>query len=423
MRRIAALLILAATTTGAQTIAITGGTVFPVSGPRIEGGTVVIKDGKVVAVGRGIAIPAGAERVDATGKWVTPGLVNASTSLGLSESGDPQFSGGYNDTRATGPKGIAAAFTVWEGINPASTIIMPTRQDGITSVVVGPSGGIIGGKAAFVDLAGDNVNAMLVRAPVAMVATFDPSAGNLKSRGELLNTLRELVADAKAYATKRVAFEANQTRTFSAPRADLEALQPVVAGTMPLAVEVDRASDIRAVLALGKEFGLKLIIAGAAEGWQVAAELKAAKVPVLVGAMNNIPGSFNTLGMRQENAALLRAAGVPVTLIGNGPGDEESYNIRNIRQEAGNAVAYGMSWDDALRAVTLAPAEAFGVADKVGSLQAGRSANVVIWSGDPFEFGTRAEKVYIHGALQGGKSRQDELAERYRRLPPAYRNP
>jgi len=104
MRRIVAVLIFAATTTNAQTIAITGGTVFPVSGPRIEGGTVVIKDGKVVAVGRGIAIPAGAERVDATGKWVTPGLVNASTSLGLSESGDPQFSGGYNDTRATGPK-------------------------------------------------------------------------------------------------------------------------------------------------------------------------------------------------------------------------------------------------------------------------------------------------------------------------------
>ena len=159
---------------------------------------------------------------------------------------------------------------------------------------------------------------------------------------------------------------------------------------------------------------LKLIIVGAAEGWQVAAELAAAKVPVMVGAMSNIPSSFEELGTRQENAALLRAAGVPVVLIGNGPGDSENFNVQNIRQEAGNAVAYGMSWDDALHAVTLAPAEAFGLADKLGSLRTGREANVVIWDGDPFEFSTRAEQVFIRGVKQGGKSRQDELVERYK---------
>lgn len=404
-------------------IAITGGTVFPVSGPRIENGTVVITAGRITAVGANIAIPAGAERIDATGKWVTPGLINAATNLGLSDAGSPQFSGGYNDARATGVKGISAAFNAWEGINPASTLIRPTTQDGITSVLVAPGGGLIGGRAAFVDLAGADIASMVVRAPVAMIATYDASAGSFQSRGELLGALRDLLSDARTYATRRAAYEANQSRTLAASKADLEALQPVLAGTMPLVVGVDRESDIRAVLALGRQFGLKLVLYGAAEAWQVAAELRAANVPVMVGAMSNIPGSFNTLGMRQENAALLRAAGVNVTIIGNGPGDNATFNVRNIRQEAGNAVAYGMTWDDALRAITLAPAQAFGIADRIGSLQAGRAANVVVWSGDPFEFGTRAERVYIRGALQTGPSRQDELAERYRRLPPGFREP
>jgi imidazolonepropionase-like amidohydrolase len=402
----------------AQTIAITGGTVFPVSGPRIERGTVVIRDGRVLAVGANVAIPDGAERVDATGKWVTPGIINAATNLGLTEAGGPQFSGGQDDTRSSNTKGISASFNPWEGINPFSTFIIPTRQDGITSVLVGPAGGLIGGRAAFVDLAGESVSTMLVRAPVAIVSTFDASAAQAQSRGELLGALRDLFNDVRVYATRRPAYESNQTRALAAKKADLEALQPVLAGTMPLIVGVDKSSDITAVLALAKEFKLKVVLYGAAEAWRVAGEIKEANVTVMVGAMSNIPTSFNTLSARQENAGLLRAAGVNVVLIGNGPGDPNSFNVRNIRQEAGNAVAYGMNWDDALRAITLAPAETFGVADRIGSLQAGRAANVVVWSGDPFELSTRAERVYIRGALQTGRSRQDELAERYRTLPP-----
>jgi imidazolonepropionase-like amidohydrolase len=141
---------------------------------------------------------------------------------------------------------------------------------------------------------------------------------------------------------------------------------------------------------------------------------------VLTGAMNNIPQSFSSLGARQENAAILRKAGVAVALIGNGGGDEEMFNVRNIRYEAGNAVAYGMSWDDALRGITLAPAEIYGVSDKVGSLRPGREANVVIWSGDPFEFSSRAEAVYIRGKKIDSPSRQDMLEKRYKTLPPKY---
>ena len=406
-----------------STIAITGGTVFPVSGPKIERGTVLIRDGRIVEVGATVVVPAGAQVIDATGKWVTPGLINASTQLGLSEGGSPQFSGGYDDTRAKGTNGVAAAFKAWEGINPASTFIIPARQGGVTSVIVHPNGGLISGQSAMVDLAGDDVDAMLVRrgagrgsAAVAMRASFSNDAAQAGARGELLGKLRELLLDATLYGRNRAAYERNASRVLSAPRADLEALQAVVDTALPLAIEVNRASDIRAVLALTQRerSPLKLIISGAAEGWQVARELAAARVPVMVGAMSNIPSSFDELGARQENAALLRAAGVSVVLIGNGPGDPENYNVRNIRQEAGNAVAYGMSWSDALRAITLAPAEAFGLADKVGSLRAGREANVVIWNGDPFEFSTQAEQVFIRGVRQGGKSRQDELVERYR---------
>jgi len=135
--------------------------------------------------------------------------------------------------------------------------------------------------------------------------------------------------------------------------------------------------------------------------------------------MNNIPGSFTTLGQAQENAGLLRRAGVQVVIIGNaGNGDEETFNVRNIRQEAGNAVAYGMSWTDAMRSVTLTPAEVFGVAARVGSLQVGRDGNVVVWSGDPFEFSTNAERVFVRGKEYTALNRQEMLTERYKLLPP-----
>jgi imidazolonepropionase-like amidohydrolase len=413
---------LAASQVQAQVIAITGGTVHPVSGPRIEHGTVLIRDGRIAEVGAKVVVPAGATIIDATGKVVTPGLINANTTLGLSEAGGPEASGGYNDVSAKGTRGISAAFRAWEGLNPASSFIAPARKGGVTTVLVAAPGRMISGQAAFVDLAGDQVEQMLVRradgsAAVAMSATFNAGAAEVASRGELIGRFRELFADARAYGANRAAFERNATRAFAAPRADLEALQRVIDTTLPLAIEVNRASDIRAVLELKRrdKLPLKFVLVGAAEAWQLAPELAAAHIPVMVGAMNNIPTDFSALGSRQENAALLRAAGVSVVLISNGPGDTENYNVQNIRQEAGNAVAYGLSWEDALRAITLAPAETFGLADQIGSLRPGREANVVVWDGDPFEFATSAVHVIIRGKVQTGTSRRDELTDRYKR--------
>ncbi|HET8771793.1 MAG TPA: amidohydrolase family protein [Gemmatimonadaceae bacterium] len=414
-----------AATASAQTIAITGGTVYPVSGPKIENGTVLIRDGKIAAVGASVTIPADAERIDARGKWITPGFINSATTLGLNEAGGPQFSGGYNDVSARGETGIAAAFEAWRGLNPLNTFIAPARQEGVTSVVVMPGGGMVSGQAALIDLVeAIAVDGMVRDAPTAMVGQFgNPGSGETDARAEFWGRWRRLLDDVKAYQARRAAYEMGNTREYEARQADLEALIPVVAGEMPLMLGVDRASDIIEALAFAREYGLKLWIAGGAEAWMVAPQIAAARVPVFTGAMNNIPGDFATLGQAQETAGLLRAAGVTVVLIGNGPGDPASFNVRNIRQEAGNAVAYGMSWDDALRAITLAPAEVMGVASQVGALAAGLDANVVVWSGDPFEFASVAEHVYVRGREFTGKSRQQLLVERYLSLPPSYRTP
>jgi imidazolonepropionase-like amidohydrolase len=403
-------------------VAITGGTVYPVSGPAIEHGTVLMRDGRIVAVGSNVALPADAQRIDASGKVVTPGLVNAATQLSVVDIGAVA---GTRNVSARGREGIAAAFSVWDGLNPVSVLIPPARAAGITSVVIAPRGGIIAGQAAVLHLVDGNAADMVMRSPVAMVGQIG-NAGqvNLQSRGELMLHLREVLDDARAYSRRKADYERAQTRQFAASRLDLEALGPVLGGRVPLLLDADRASDIESAMKLARDYNLKLIIAGAAEAWLVADKLAAAHVPVLTGAMNNIPLSFSSLGTRQENAGLLRRAGVTVVIVGNaGGGDEEGFNVRNVRYEAGNAVAYGMSHDDALRAITLAPAEVFGVADRVGSLQPGKDADVVVWSGDPFEFATQPEHVFIRGREVSGLTRQDMLEQRYKSLPPDYKRP
>ena len=401
---------LMASSAGAQTVAITGGKVFPVSGPSIDNATVLMVDGKIAAVGASVVIPAGATRIDARGHWVTPGFINASTRLGLVEI---DMVNDTNDASAKGDRQVSAAFRSWEGLNPASVLWAPARNDGITSVVSVPGGGLIAGQAALVDTAEGERQAMVRKAPVAMIVNFgEPSAGGTQARGELLLRLRELLDDARTFTDRRDAFENAGTRAFAVGRVHLEALADVLAGKMPVLAQADRATDIEAALDLAAEFKFRLIIHGGAEAWQVADRLAKAHVPVLTGALGNIPSSFASLGSRQENAAILRKAGVPLVLIAD---QGDTFRARTIRQHAGNAVAYGLPWDEALRAVTLAPAEAFGVADTIGSLQVGRDANVVVWDGDPFEFATHATHVFVRGRDTRTPSREDLLTERYKK--------
>jgi imidazolonepropionase-like amidohydrolase len=396
----------------AQPIAIIGGKVYPVSGPPIENATVVIDNGAIKDVGANVAVPAGATRIDATGKWVTPGLIHAASGLGLVEVGAVPDA---NDASAKGDRAVAASFRAWDGLNPDTVLWDPARNEGVTSVVVAPGGrNLISGQAALVDLAEGPRADLVRRAPVAMFGQLSSAEGaGASARGELVQRFRELIGDVRAFAARRDAYDTGNSRELSARRGDLEAMIPVVEGRLPLVVGVNRAADIETALDLARELNLRIMVLGGAEAWKVAARLAAEKVPVLTGALDNIPSSFATLGSRQENAGLLARAGVPLVIVGS-PG--EAFNVRNIRQEAGNAVAYGLAWDAALRAVTLTVAEQFGVADRVGSLQPGRDANVVVWSGDPFEFATVAEHVFVRGRSVKRTSRQDELTEKYKRL-------
>lgn len=396
----------------AQTIAITGGTVYPVSGPKIEQATVLIRDGKIAAVGTNITIPADATRIDATGKWVTPGLIDGAGQMGLVEVG------AVGATREGSQRAdtIAASFNVAEGLNPASLVIPVTRIEGITTTLAAPTGHLVSGQAVLIDLDGATIEEMLAQSPVGLVATLSEGAKDEAggSRAGVAERLRAVFRDALEYERRKGDFTRAQIQPLSASAADLEALLPMLHGRLPLIAIANRRSDIETALRLAREFKLRLVLAGAQEAWQVAPAIASAGVPVLVQPLDNIP-SYDGLGVRYENAALLARAGVKVVLL-----ETDTHNSRNLRQQAGNAVSYGLPWDQALRAVTLSPAEAFGVADRYGSLEVGKVANVVVWSGDPFEFSTGVEHVFIRGRAIPLRSRQTELMERYRTLPPTY---
>jgi imidazolonepropionase-like amidohydrolase len=392
-------------------LAITNARVMPVDGPVIDRGTVLIQDGKVAAVGADVAVPAGATVIDGAGKVVTPGFIESNTNLGIVEIS--LSAEGTADQNTTDP-GIGAAFTVVDAWNPYSTAIPVTRVEGITRAVVAPGGTthLLQGQAAVFDLAGEHVPASVSKAPVAMMAALGEAGAGLAggSRATAMLRLREVLQDAADFARYRTAWNAGQRRDYVRGRLDLEALQAVLKGEVPLAVQANRASDLLAAMRLAEEFKLKLILVGGAEAWMVADEIARREVPVVLKPLTNIP-SFDALNATLENAARLRAAGVIVVLS-----TFDTYRAGTLRQEAGNAIAYGLDRDEALRAVTLAPAQVWGVADTTGSLAPGKDADLVVWSGDPFELTTHAEQVFIRGREMPKTTRQTELFERYRTI-------
>lgn len=391
----------------AQPIAITGGTVFPGAGPKIERGTVVIVNGKITAVGPNVTVPAGATIVDATGKWVTPGLIHAGANAGTGVAG----LGGYGERSVSGE--VNPSFNLTDGIDPAAFSIAVARTGGVTTGVYTPDGSFIPGTAVVVDFAGETVGQMIVRSPAALLIDLSDgskSAGG-GARAGTIARLKRLFADAIEYDRRRLEYKRRATQAFSAPAAELEALLPALRGTMPIVITANRRIDITNALKLGREYRLKLILSGAIEGWQVAPAIAAAGVPVIMEPNRDIP-SFDGLGARLDNVTLLREAGVKVVIAQGDAGGE-----RSLRYAAGNAVRNGVKWDDALRMVTTWPAEAFGLT-QYGSLAAGQVANVVVWSGDPFEFSSVAERVFVRGQDTSLRTREHELRDRYRTLPP-----
>ena len=393
------------------TVAIVNGRVLTAAGPAIERGTVVIRGGRIVAVGADVTAPDGAAVIDAAGKIVTPGLIESNTNLGIVEIS--LSAEGTADQSTTDP-GVSAAFNVADAFNPFASTIAVTRVDGITRalVVPGGTGHLVQGQAAVFDLLGEHAPASATRAPAAMMAVLGEAGAGLAggSRASAILRLRELLQDAVDFNRNRAAWNTGQRRDYARGRLDLEALRPVVTGELPLAIYANRASDLLAALRLATEFKLELILVGAAEGWMVAGELAKAGVPVVLKPLTNIP-SFDALGATLENAARLQRAGVQVALS-----SFDTHRAHTLRQEVGNAIANGLDRDAALRAVTLTPARIWGVAARTGSLEAGKDADVVVWSGDPFELTTRAEHVFIKGREVPRETRQTELLKKYRAI-------
>jgi imidazolonepropionase-like amidohydrolase len=404
-----------------ETIAVVGAKVYTMgSAGTLDDATVVIENGRIHAVGRGIPVPSGARTVDAHGKVVTPGLFESYTQLGLVEV----FAvAGTRDATEQNDR-LTAAFDVTDALNPRSTLLPIQRVEGITRAVVVPGNGksLLAGRGAAIHLGvGPN---LIVRSPIAMFAALGETGAKLAggSRAGAMLLLKEALDDAKDYAEHRAAWEKAERRPYALSRLDLEALGPVVRGELPLVVQVERASDIEAALRLARERHLKLILAGCDEGWIVADEIAAAKVPVLLNPLSDLPATFEHLGATLENAARLHKAGVLFAFIVGDP-----HNARNLRQLAGNAVAYGLPWDEALKAITVNPARIWHLDDRIGTLEPGKEADLVIWDGDPLELTTGAERVFIRGVEMPKKTRQTDLRDRYLHLggvmPKAYEKP
>jgi imidazolonepropionase-like amidohydrolase len=436
---LAALAAAIAAPAAAETVAVTNARILT-AGPagEIARGTIVLQDGKIAAVGPAAQVPAGARVIDAQGGVVTPGFIAPNALLGAVEVRS------LGDDLAVNNPEIGASFDVQYALNPASTLIPVARLAGITRAIVVPlsagggggsfhdddgeevmtagdgggskSSALFAGQAAAIHLAeGPEI---LMKPKVGMVVPFGDGGANVAggARGAEIIALKSAFRDVRDYMRNRAAYDRAGVRDLALSKSDLEALIPVVEGRMPVIALVHKASDIRAVLKFAREEKIKLILSGVEEGWMVAADIAAAGVPVILDPLSDRPESFQVLGSTLENAARLNAAGVTVSLEGTGG----AHRVRELRYNAGNAVAYGMPYQAALAAVTINTARIFGVADRVGSLEPGKDADLVIWTGDPFEPLSQPKAVFIAGKAQPMTSRQIELRDRYKDLSGPY---
>ena len=401
----------------AQTIAITHAKAYSIPGsPPLQDATILIHDGHIADIGTEIQVAAAARIIDAQGKIVTPGLMNSGTELGLVESGSDDTT---DHAVTSGPLG--PAFDVQYALNFNSTLFAIASADGLTRAVTVPSSSAVApfaGLGAVLRLSeGADI---LDRAHAAMFATVggmsSSQVGGSRSAQWLL--IRNALDEAKGYAELVKAGKSHNLSEhgYLLIRMNLEALLPVIEGKTPFAVTARRESDIRQAIWLSEDYKLRIIVCGGDEAWRVAADLASRKIPVVLDPFSSAPATFDQIGARLDNAALLQRAGVKISF--SVPGVHMSHDSGLvIREGAGIAVANGLPWDEALRAITLSPAETWQIDDHYGTLQPGKDADLVIWSGDPLEPMSSAEIVLIRGQQVSLKTRQTELQERYSPKP------
>ncbi len=419
MSRLQALL-LAALPALAQTHAIVNARIVPVTAPPIEHGTIVIQNGRIAAVGAKVTPPSGADRIDATGLSVYPGWIDAETTLGLTEISSVRGSVDTVELGAFNPQAQA-----WVAVNPHSELIRTARANGVTTALVVPAGGRIAGTASAVNLFGNYPNEMVLESRVGIVLNL-PSRYRRTGRGpgeegapegaaaredrvaEDLAKLKQYLRDAKAYVEMR----ARQEKAGGAPAGldvALEALLPVMLGRRAVLCPADHFRDIRAAVDLAGEFGLRLIIVGGADAWKVADLLKQKDIPVIYTRVESLPRApEDPYDAPFAAPAALRKAGVRFAIATGGASD-----ARNLPYHAALAAAYGLEREDALRAITLWPAELLGIADRVGSISVGKLANLLVAKGDPLDVRAEIRYVFIQGRLVPLESRNTELYQRF----------
>jgi len=410
MRVLSALLIAAALAApaAAETVLIRDGRVVTNGAAgTIEGGDVLIVDGRVSAVGADIAAPRGARIVEANGRYVTPGAFAAMSEIGLSEISG---SGAPNDADLDSDD-ISAAADASRAFNPQVTAVAVTRMEGVTHAAIAPSSTdtIFGGRGALVSMSGEPDS--LLRGNAFMVVELGETGANRVggSRAALWPAFEAALRDAREYPNRYRSGQGGAVLS----ELDAAALQPFARGQGLFLVHIESAADIRRLIRFKRDNpALRFAIHGGAEAWQVADDLARAQIPVIVDPLSNLPDRFERLSARLDNAALLDRAGVTVA-IAPAPGTVDAHQARLVLQLAGNAVANGMEWDAAFAAVSRTPAEIFGVGTTLGRLERNYQADIVIWDGDPLQVTSAPDAVFIEGVEQPLVSRQTLLRDRY----------
>jgi imidazolonepropionase-like amidohydrolase len=412
----------------ADVVVVRGGRIVTVSGPVIENGTVVIAEGKIAAVGASVDVPAGARVIDASGQTVYPGLIDGLTTLGLTEIGSVA---GSVDTTETGD--INPHAEAWIAVNPHSELLPVARANGITAALAAPAGGLVSGQSALLRLAGTTPEELTVKTPVAMhfvyptgrpafdiarlfdepeLKTFEERQKERKRNQEKdLKRLGNLLEEAKAYGAALAAARAGR---IPAPKVDLpmEALAPVARGEVPVIMRADAEDDIRSAVKFAEEHGLKLIVAGGLDAWRVTDLLKQRDVAVLVNVDRLPRRESDPYDAAYANPAALQRAGVRFAIV-----SDDASQSRNLPYEAAMARAYGLPAEAALRAITLSPAEIFGVADRMGAIAPGRGADLFVATGDIMDPRTSVTHVIIGGQEQSLETRHTRLYEEFKTRP------
>ena len=406
------------------TFVIRNARIVTVSGPEIENGSVVIRDGKIEAVGATVNAPAGAQVIEGRGLSVYPGMIDAGTSMGLVEV--PQGAAGTVDLSETGDLNPNAKAFI--AINPHSAHIAVTRVDGVTNTLSAPTGGLISGQAAFINLLGTSQREMALVPYAALVISYPRLGGGgggfggqqqvtnlsetLTANERQVERIRKLLKDAEAYGRTHDAYA--KDRNLPRPNRDvvLEPLVPYVRGERPVIFRADREAEIRGALKFAEEMKLKPIILGGNDAWKITSLLKEKNVPVILTGVFELPSrEDDPYDLFYENASKLQQAGVKFCISTGDAGPE----VRNLPLYAGMAAAYGLSKSDALKSVTLYPAQILNVADRLGSIEPGKIANLVITDGDLLEIRTHIRYLFIDG-------RQVTLVSRHTELNDAFKN-